>query len=509
MTAMFPRSDATRLLLSLASIAVKRVRSRTALAARTALLAPVLAGGLAVALAAAATAQGGGFVAGDMYYYSPFLDDSNVHAGGVLRIDPLTGAASHHFLFDGSIAFHGMMAFDPYRQRLLVGGTANGSLSTALRLFLVDGAGASTDAGLAAMGWRSFAPVGDGRVYFHADSTNVTPFRWLDAANRVHTLLNAAGTAPYTINGNGSIDVHGMLYEPGTHSLLLAYVYNCAGVQTLNLAMRKLALSADGTRVAGEGCDDFFVHSSGATGRGWSRNAAGQVFLVGDTNQSAQAPRMTLVDPVAPDISAWASNGSYVGTNTITACAWSSRVGKLIITHWAEDKLRGYGFGEVGVGSHVVTVSQDLGVSTEPGTLIDIPFSADSGAWIAYGTGLAGAGGRVPGLWGQGNPEPGNAFTLRIDEVVGGAGGVLFTGLASAAAPFKGGTFRVGALLVSTPVIADGAGGVPGAGTLALPAVLPGDPALSGLSIYLQAAFHDTAAVQDVSLTQGLELEIG
>jgi hypothetical protein len=75
--------------------------------------------------------------------------------------------------------------------------------------------------------------------------------------------------------------------------------------------------------------------------------------------------------------------------------------------------------------------------------------------------------------------------------------------------PFKGGTFHVGALFLTLNLAVGGAAGVPGAGTLDLPAALPSNPALTGLSIFLQGAFSDAAAVQDVSLTQGLQMTIG
>jgi hypothetical protein len=51
--------------------------------------------------------------------------------------------------------------------------------------------------------------------------------------------------------------------------------------------------------------------------------------------------------------------------------------------------------------------------------------------------------------------------------------------------------------------------GQPGAGSAALPVTLPSDPGSSGVSLYPRAGFHDPAAAQSVSLSQGLELELG
>jgi hypothetical protein len=462
-------------------------------------------------VASPALAQGGGFLAGDMYYYSPFLQGATIHSGGILRIDPLTGSSATHFSFDGSATVTGMLAFDPYRQRLVSASSPDGSGSGSHHAWFLDAAGAVTESGFTNVKWRSFAPVGDGRIYFHDDVTaSDERWKWLDAANRVHVLLDASGTAPFELNSAApEVDVFGMLWDAPTNSLFAATRIDCASLSLTFLVARRLTLSPDGTRVVAESCDAFDVDGSGAIPRGFSRGPAGEIFLACDTNAAGTAARMTTVDPVLSLISPWAENGSYSGAAVVTAGCWSNRVGRFLITNWQENKLRGYSFGDVGAGSYQVTVSQSLGVSTEAGTLIEIPFSDDEGGWIAYGAGLAGAGGRVPGLWGQGNPEPGQFFTLRLDEVVGGAAGTLFVGLASGATPLKGGTFHVGSVVLSAAIAVGGTPGVAGAGTLTLPAALPADPLLSGVSIYMQAGFSDAAAVKGVSLTQGLEMEIG
>jgi hypothetical protein len=138
-----------------------------------------------------------------------------------------------------------------------------------------------------------------------------------------------------------------------------------------------------------------------------------------------------------------------------------------------------------------------------------VPSLKCRGGWLAYGLGLAGKGGFVPRLYGNGCAQIGGSFALKLDQVVGGAGGTLFVGLAQAAVPFKGGSFQVGALVLSVPVAVGGTPGVAGAGSLTLPAALPSLPALQGTSLFLQAGFPDAAAVKGVSLTQGLEIEIG
>jgi hypothetical protein len=68
----------------------------------------------------------------------------------------------------------------------------------------------------------------------------------------------------------------------------------------------------------------------------------------------------------------------------------------------------------------------------------EIPASDCQGGWIAYGSGLPGKGGFVPRLYGGDCPQIGESFTLRIDQVVGGAGGTLFVGLSAGGRAFQG-----------------------------------------------------------------------
>jgi Tol biopolymer transport system component len=132
-----------------------------------------------------------------------------------------------------------------------------------------------------------------------------------------------------------------------------------------------------------------------------------------------------------------------------------------------------------------------------------------AGGWLGYGAGLAGAGGFVPVLFGDGCPTPGALVTLHLEQVVGGASGTLFVGLGPAALPFKGGSLLVSPIVLQALLGVGGAPGAAGAGGLVLPALIPANPLLSGTSLFLQAGFADGAAVQDVSLTQGLQLTIG
>jgi hypothetical protein len=162
--------------------------------------------------------------------------------------------------------------------------------------------------------------------------------------------------------------------------------------------------------------------------------------------------------------------------------------------------------GLVGAGTTIPTAISFNGTAT---SIVEIPALGCKGGWIAYGQGLAGKGGAVPRRVGSGCPSPGAAVKVDVDQVVGGTGGAIMVAVAPASIPLLGSTLLVapGGPLVN--VFPGGAPGLAGAGQAALPVTLPPDPGLSGVSFYLQAGFFDAAATQSISMSQGLEIELG
>jgi hypothetical protein len=71
-----------------------------------------------------------------------------------------------------------------------------------------------------------------------------------------------------------------------------------------------------------------------------------------------------------------------------------------------------------------------------------------------------------------------------------------------------GGTLLV-VPLVTLPVALGGALGAPGAGTFALPLVLPGSPSTVGVNLNFQALFFDAGTPAGVSMSNAVELWIG
>jgi Protein of unknown function (DUF642) len=113
------------------------------------------------------------------------------------------------------------------------------------------------------------------------------------------------------------------------------------------------------------------------------------------------------------------------------------------------------------------------------------------------GAGLAGVSG-VPHLAGTGTLAAGSAGSLSLTLARPSSAAVLFMSLASAPAPFKGGTLIPIPALLTLNLFTNAGGGI------VLPFVWP-----SGIppetSIYFQYAIQDAAAVQGVALSNGLK----
>ncbi|MFT5287018.1 MAG: hypothetical protein ACI8TQ_003193 [Planctomycetota bacterium] len=122
-----------------------------------------------------------------------------------------------------------------------------------------------------------------------------------------------------------------------------------------------------------------------------------------------------------------------------------------------------------------------------------------------YGAGLAGSGGAVPTLTGTGNTSTGSPFSIDVANGMGGASAFVFVGLNPASDPAFGGFSLVDSAFTVISRTLSGPSGTPGVGSTTLNIAIT-DPALVGVSLYLQAAMLDAGATQGVSLTEGLHL---
>ena len=127
---------------------------------------------------------------------------------------------------------------------------------------------------------------------------------------------------------------------------------------------------------------------------------------------------------------------------------------------------------------------------------------------LPYGAGLAGSGGFVPQLNGQGLAKSGETCTYPISDALGGAPAALVLGLQKANAPVLGGTLLVDPIVIDS-LILGGASGVPGAGIQNPTIALPNSPAFIGFSIFSQLLVLDPAAPGGLSMSAGIELWIG
>jgi subtilisin-like proprotein convertase family protein len=133
---------------------------------------------------------------------------------------------------------------------------------------------------------------------------------------------------------------------------------------------------------------------------------------------------------------------------------------------------------------------------TPTGPCVDVVATAQS-----YGAGTSGTLG-VPALSAQTDPEPGQTLVVFAGNSSGApAQALLAVGFQLASIPGKGGVLLVDPAF-SFPLLLPAAG-------LTLPAVLPGDASLCGLTLYLQTLQADVAAPQGVAFSRGLQLVFG
>jgi len=132
------------------------------------------------------------------------------------------------------------------------------------------------------------------------------------------------------------------------------------------------------------------------------------------------------------------------------------------------------------------------------------------GYMLKYGSGLAGSGGFIPHSSGTGSCNLGDAFTVDLNQGLGGALCLFAFGSSSASLPFFGGTFLIDPVgAIFTMLQLDGSIGAPGEGDLPINVTMPMEPSMSGVSLFIQFIVKDIGAVKGLSLSNGLELVIG
>lgn len=466
-----------------------------------------------------ATAQSSGFREGEVFLYSTGLSAPGYNGAGILRVDPVAGTGSVFVQTLGgySANYVGGMAFDPYRQRLVFSSAIGSPYE---HLWFADGQGnvQNVTAGMfpAGVSLTGLSPTGDGRIYCNEPYGSVAPLHWFDAQNGYHVLYDSDGVTPMRIDGTSYFHIDGMIYDPGTNALFVASTTPAPGFPLAAVNIRKLPLSADGTRVVGPvGNVQFEISaappaaSSGESPRGWSRGPNGQLALLVHSIDQEILPRMLLVDPVTTAVSVFASCGQSAQPGAwavTTGGVYHPQLGAFLLVDFWNGKLRAYSQGSSGNGTVVGTApTATTGYWVN---VASVPDDGCTGQGLEYGAGLAGSGGFVPHLGSFGCPDVGRTVTLQLDRCLGGAFGVLLLGTAPAALPAFGGTQLVSPIDATVLFYGSGPYGVPGSGGGDLPLPLT-NPALVGWSIYFQVGLLDDGAVQGVSISNGLRLVIG
>lgn len=469
---------------------------------RTLLLTTLLLTGLA------APAPASDFQPGELVLYTPALNGSSSSDGGVVRIDPTTGAVTPVVdLTGGSLSYGDCIAYDAYRDRLLFVGRFPDVLDPT-KLWAFDGLGNASDLGFDNVTMNALAPAAGGRVYLRVLDP-AAPLRYLDAANQLHTVMDASGTQPFTFP---LFDVRCMVWDAGTNALFAAVpqntLWNCGS--TLQVSVHRLRLSADGTRVTAiDGCAEFVADPSGNNVPvGLTRTAAGDLIVVIDTNSNATQARMHRLDPETMTATVFAQNG-YPGAAATNAGTWSSALGRTVILDTGQNVLRSYGLGETGIGT-VITPSSTIssGGSGEVASLIEIPMDLGQNLAGTYCVAKTSSSGCQPQTTTSGLPSASQAtgFMVGATQVEASKNGLLFYGLAGPAAlPFLGGTLCVQPPLRRTGLQASG-GAAPCSGAYAFDfnAWVAGgsDPQLgAGSVVHAQHWFRDPAGSSGIGLT--------
>ena len=458
---------------------------------------PLLA---ALALCPAPAAQTGPFQDGELLVHKQLFGQPEAF----LRVVPETGASAA--LISGFVAANtpGGFVFDSFRNAVVASISQPPDFPLNYKPWVIAHDGTSVALpGISFQGLRALCSKGDGKLYFQR-STGSTTIEYYDAGNQLHTLLDAAGQAPFQLS------VQHMLYDAPGNALIATVTWSSFGigcVAGMNTVYR-IPLSADGTRVGGGvTCAPYL--SGLQEINGLDALPDGRMLITLSSGVANVNGRLAVVDPATLSVTPWASPAP---TN-LRGGVYSARLGKAVVFDTFFAVLRRYGAGDTGDGV-LLTVSQafDDGIaganSTQRIVEIDALGPACNGFHTTYGSGKAGTGGFVPKLSATGCPDLGEPWSIVISDAVGGAGGLLFVGFAPASLPFIGGQFLVGSVVLEVPIVVGGLAGSAGTGSLAIP-VLLNDPLLLGFDLYLQAGFFDAGASFGASLANGLHFQPG
>lgn len=452
---------------------------------------------------------------GDLWLLDPTVQGPSSSSGALVKYDPSTGTGAMVVDTFTTPQQTQSLAYDRTRGGVVFVGSIV-DVFQPIHLWLCDDGGSLTDLGLVSQPFHCITPAPDGKIYGRATGGGFVNGRvWYTLGDGLlHELLDESGAAPFTFEPGGFVDYRLLAFHEATRSLVMVSGSGspaCGGGISTGIVVKRVTLSADGTRAVGPiDCAEFEVSSSGESPVGISELPDGDLLVVVDTNSNATEPRALRIHPQTLAISVFASNGGYTGAAATNGGTWSSALGKCALLDTFADDLRLYADGDSGPGTllGVTLPTGASGGSGETATLVEIDAPACTGTFEAYDTGLAGSGGYEPVLAGTGCPEPGATVFVHVSGARGGSQAAIFAGFSSSALPFKGGLLLVAPVLLTVPFTTSGTPGEAGVGEQLIPFPLPVS-GVSGVSLYMQGAVADPAATWGVALTAGLSMTIG
>lgn len=310
------------------------------------------------------------------------------------------------------------------------------------------------------------------------------------------TLTPVLNTGTYTVAPDGAVTIggdRGGLSDDG--QLVFALFANSTSNEIgLTIAVR-IGASYDFNSLAGR----YSVHSQGytlGTGPGLPRSGTrfGEFAFAATTPQTGTwSSSGVAVDGGAqgPTPTPWSQNGAATlgATGTLQLTSPTSAV-------------------ELDVSANGRYV-----IGRELGTTTNLFFGTRQCAVAnAFGTGTAGAGGRVPVLGMKTFPMLGNSsWGLWLGNGIGGGIGVVPISLAPLpGVPALGGLIYVDPNAVGLiPLVLLGGGtGVPGAGQAVTTLALPASPSLAGIVLFAQGLILDSAAPAGFSMSNAFRAEL-
>lgn len=442
-----------------------------------------LAAAITAALAAT-PARSQEFLAGDYWIASQGIGTSSVFAPGVARVDACTGATQ--LVLPLSSVLHAASTFDPSRNAFLVGAPVPSSPAN-VEILAVKADGSWASLGVGATGLFSLAATGDGRLYF-IRSTTPNRIQYADAANVVHDLLDATGSAPLALPP--TFQQRSMHYDAATNALFFGDIDSgtpCA-ISTGTAWIRKVPLAPGGALAAGpvqSGPVCVLNGDSALRVVNLSEGPGDTVFAVLDDNTNGAVARMITVDKATLAVTPFAMNGPDTGAAATVAGVYNKACGFAVINDGFEPKLRLYGPGMSGNGVTWVTGGVSVHADAH---MTRIPESVVQGV-LPFGTGTPGCAG-AQALWVTTTPKVGaSGFRFTCTNAPPSALGLLIVGNApdfAGSDPFAFGALLHVSLFASTFLEGlDLTSSSFGLGSS--PAPIPISPVLAGQTVVAQA----------------------